>query len=291
MRYSLCFLAIVLILPVMQLRAQQDSTDAERPYRIELQDGSVIIGRIVSETADSLQFVTLTGLQMTIPRRTIQKIVPLEGEITDGQYRRVDPNRSRLLFGPTARPVRSGAGYIAFYELFFPFLAFGVGDILTLAGGVSLFPGATDQLFYIGPKISIPTGSEAAQIAVGLQYANLFGGGESGAGIVYGATTLGSPFTAVTLGAGWGFSGEDFSEKPVVLAGLEAQVSGSTKFILENWISATGDVSFHGLGVRFFGDALAADFALFYIRTDEEIGGFPLFPWIGFVYNFGLGSE
>ena len=54
MRYSLCLFAIVLILPVMQTRAEQDSTNANRPYRIEMQDGSVILGRILSETADSL---------------------------------------------------------------------------------------------------------------------------------------------------------------------------------------------------------------------------------------------
>ena len=122
---------------------------------------------------------------------------------------------------------------------------------------------------------------------MGLQYANFFGGGSDGAGIVYGATTLGSPFTSVTIGAGWGFSGEDFSDKPVILAGFEGQVSGSVKFILENWIPLTGNTSVHGFGIRLFGDELAADFALVYIRSEEETPGFPFIPWLGFVYNFG----
>jgi hypothetical protein len=287
MRHTRCFLLAVLLLVVPAAQAAEDTTDVGRPHRIEMRDGSVFIGHIVAQDADSLRFMTLSGIVMTIPRPRIEKIVPLEGVIEEGQFHRVDPNRSRLLFGPTARPVRSGGGYIAFYELFFPFVAFGVGDILTVSGGLSLFPGATDQLFYLGPKISIPTGTESAQLAVGLQYANAFGGGSSGAGILYGATTLGNPFTSVTFGAGWGFSGEDFSDKPVILAGFEAQVSGSAKFILENWIPVTGDVSVHAFGIRLFGDELAADFALVYVRSGTSPEGFPFIPWIGFVYNFG----
>jgi len=291
MRHGIVLLLVVAVLPLGRARGTEDSTATARPHRIEMRDGSVLNGQIVEQSADSLRVVTASGISMTIPRAAVQTVTPLEGVIEGGQFRRVDPNRSRLLFGPTARPVRSGSGYIAFYELFFPFLAFGVGDILTVSGGVSLLPGASDQLFYIGPKISIPTGSESAQLAVGMQYANLFGGGEDGVGVVYGAATLGGLFTSVTLGAGWGFSGEDFSDKPVLLAGFEGQVSGSAKFIVENWFPVTGGSSVHGFGVRFFGDALAADFALVYLRTGNDTEGFPFIPWIGFVYNFGTARE
>jgi hypothetical protein len=46
-------------------------------------------------------------------------------------------------------------------------------------------------------------------------------------------------------------------------------------------------VSVHAFGIRLFGDELAADFALVYIRSGTSPEGFPFIPWIGFVYNFG----
>ena len=291
MNHRLCVLVIVLLLPMAHTRGEEDSTRVDHLCRLEMRDGSIMIGRIVGEGADSVRFVTLSGIPLTVSRPSIEEIIPLEGEVIDGQFRRVDPNRSRLFFGPTARPLRSGAGYFSVYELFFPFIAFGVADVLTISGGITIFPGSSAQLFYVGPKISIPSGSDVAEFALGMQYATILGTNDDGAGIVYGATTLGGPSTAVTLGAGWGFSGEDFSEKPVLLAGFEGQISGGMKIILENWIPVGGDASFHAFGFRFFGEALAADFALVHVRTDNGMKGFPFFPWIGFVYNFGGGSR
>ena len=48
-----------------------------------------------------------------------------------------------------------------------------------------------------------------------------------------------------------------------------------------------GDVHLLSGGIRFFGENLAADFALIFPLTGEGIEGFPFLPWIGFAYNFG----
>ena len=228
---------------------------------------------------------------MEISRDKIKGIEQLRGEFVRGEYRRIDPNRSRLIFGPTARPVKAGQGYFSAYEIFFPFLAFGIADILTIAGGISLVPGAKDQLFYIAPKVTIPIPSETVNFAAGVLYLNLTGGTEdnTGGGIVYGVGTFGSQYASLTAGLGYGFAQGDFSEQPVIMIGGEAQVSNSIALLTENYI-APGSESTSGLlsfGIRFFGDKLAADLAFFYPLTESGTSGFPFLPWLGFTYNFG----
>jgi hypothetical protein len=283
-------LIVTLLLPAFSsgqdTTSAQGSSTGDPPVKVILTDGSAFIGIIQSQDADSLRFRTLSNVLIVVGRDAVKSIKELPGEIVDGSYRRVDPNRSRLLFAPTARPIRSGQGYFAVYEIFFPFFAVGIADVLSLAGGISLVPGADDQLFYLAPKLSLPLGSEMTDLSLGLLYGNLIGESEDGAGIVYGVGTFGGNYTALTVGLGYGFHGADFSERPVLLLGGEAQVSNSVKFVSENWIPIGSDTALLSLGIRFFGDALAADLGFFYpLGTDP--GGFPLFPWLGFAYCFG----
>ena len=115
-----------------------------------------------------------------------------------------------------------------------------------------------------------------------------FGSGE-GLGIVYGATTYGTPRAALTVGLGYGYVGGEFSDNPVLLIGGEAQAGNSIKFISENWFPIGSDVSLLSLGIRAFGDNLAVDFGFFYplYRGSGIPSGFPLIPWLGMIYNFG----
>ncbi|MCK5572430.1 MAG: hypothetical protein KAJ12_06700 [Bacteroidetes bacterium] len=283
-------LIAILLLPA--LSSGQDTTSAQEPsggdppVKVILTDGSAFIGIIEFQDADSVRFRTLSNVLIVVGRNAVKSIEKLPGEIVDGSYRRVDPNRSRLLFAPTARPIRSGQGYFAVYEIFFPFIAVGIADVLSLAGGVSLVPGLDEQLFYLAPKISLPLGSEVADFALGAIYGNMTGGSEDGAGVVYGVGTFGGNYTALTVGLGYGFHGADFSDRPVVLLGGEAQVSNSVKFVSENWIPVGSDKALLSLGIRFFGDALSADLGLFY-PLGAETNGFPFLPWLGFAYCFG----
>ena len=107
-----------------------------------------------------------------------------------------------------------------------------------------------------------------------------------GVGIVYGLGTFETATAGLTVGLGWGFSRGDLENKPIVLLGGEVELSSSAKLISENWIPPNTDLVFLSLGVRFFGERLAADFALIH-PAGTDTRGFPFFPWIGFAYNFG----
>lgn len=258
--------------------AQTDSTTVAS---ISLTDGTELKGFIVEQNDSLVNFKTISGIEMKIDRKLIEDISFSKGEIVDGQFQRYDPNRTRLLFGPTAKTLEQGKGYFSVYEIFFPFLAVGITDYITLSGGMSLFPGAEEQLLYVGPKVRF-LNLESFSLSGGIIYAFV---NETNFGIAYGVSTFGSERAALTVGFGWGYEEWDFSDTPFILLGGEVQVSNSVKLLSENWIvSDFGIISF---GIRFFGDNLATDFGLFRpVGEGTDMGGWPFFPWIGFVYNW-----
>ena len=275
--------------PSQTAEAPPDSTSVI--YSIVLKDGSDIIGTVTRETLDTLVVRTPSGVVMSIARVQVKKMERLSGAVVQGEYLRRDPNRTRLLFAPTARPLKAGQGYVAFYEIFFSYFAVGIADFLSVGGGMTLFPGASDQLFYVSPKLAVPLANEVVTLGIGAMYTNLFTSNFDGAGIIYGIGTAGSDRAAVTVGVGYGFHGGDIAEKPILVLGGEAQLSNSAKLLTENWFPIGSETSLLSFGLRFFGDHLAADIGFIYpLHEGKGISsGLPLIPWIGFAYNFGGG--
>lgn len=264
--------------------SQNDSL-TQHPTKVILRDGSELIGTITDRDSVSVQFTTSGGISMTIPSKEIRSAERLSGTVIGGTYVRWDPNNTRLFFAPTARPLRRGQGYFSAYQVFFPFLAFGIGNYAILAGGISLFPGASSQLVYFAPKI-IPVQTENFHAAAGMLYIAPTTGNNDGAGIYYGVVSYSSQTASLTGGLGWGFSGSETADRPILLLGAEYRLSNSTKFITENWLIPDSDADIISFGLRFFGDNLAADLGLIRI-TSLKTDGFPFIPWLGFAYNFG----
>ena len=219
---------------------------------------------------------------MTIPRVQIQRIESVAGE----RFERRDPNLSRLLFAPTARPLPHGAGYFAVYELFFPFVAVGIRDVVTLAGGMSLIPGLPNQILYAAPKVTFYRKS-SVQVGAGALVGTSTRFDHS-AGMLFGIVTVGGSHRSFTAGAGFGYADTEFSTRPVLVIAGEYQVSNFIKLLSENYvIPGYADAIFLGGGVRFFGEKLSADLALITLPVLLAEGdAFPFIPWLGFAYNF-----
>lgn len=250
-----------------------------------MNDGSEIVGTIITEDPAHVEFQSLSKIMMRVPRNQIKTIEPLRGTVVDGEFRKSDPNYTRLFFAPTGRALKSGQGYFSVYDIFFPFIAVGIGDIVTLAGGMSLIPGAENQIYYFAPKIT-PLHLKDLDVSAGVLYINALGVDFSGGGIVYGVGTYGSSDHALTVGLGWGFAGGEIANKPILLLGGEIRLTNSIKLLTENWIPPGTDLVVYSFGIRFFGENLAAD--LGFIRPSKMgSGGFPFIPWLGFAYNFG----
>jgi hypothetical protein len=284
MRFPLLLMLLVAMFSQPAL-AQQDSSQVAKVFRLTLNDGSEIVGTIITEDPAHVEFQSLSKIMMRVPRNQIKTIEPLRGTVVDGEFRKSDPNYTRLFFAPTGRALKSGQGYFSVYDIFFPFIAVGIGDIVTLAGGMSLIPGAENQIYYFAPKIT-PLHLKDLDVSAGVLYINALGVDFSGGGIVYGVGTYGSSDHALTVGLGWGFAGGEIANKPILLLGGEIRLTNSIKLLTENWIPPGTDLVVYSFGIRFFGENLAAD--LGFIRPSKMgSGGFPFIPWLGFAYNFG----
>ena len=285
MRYAV---SLILLLAVSTAASAQ-TRDAFASVRedttvvrmISLRSGSVYHGRIIEIRADSVIVRTEHGTLM-INRLDVSRVTDAYApQGVNAGYWFPNPNATRLLFSPTGRMLKKSDGYFSDYMLFFPGVAVGVTNYLTVGGGMSIFPG-DEQVFYFTPKLGLYQ-SPRVNFAAGALVGTMFD--DETAGILYGVGTFGSPDASTTLGLGWGYSGGDVSDRPVLLIGGEYRVSRRVAVVTENWMVPDVDpvVSF---GLRFMGERMAVDLALLRpIGADSGDFGLGL-PWIDFVINF-----
>jgi hypothetical protein len=272
----------------IELPGQIGSDD---PLNVMLIDGTEIIGRIRSCSADTVRFVTLSGINIDIPENQISEARWPEGQMTDTGFLRYDPTHHRLFFGPTGRTLRQGQINFSDFYIFFPSGATGITDMVMLGGGMSLIPGASTQLFYVAPKVRF-FHNDRIDWSVGMLYMTV--PGELSGGVGYTALSVGSPLSGITLGAAVPLFVDENEglENLALLLGLETQVSDRLKLLSENWLFTAGttEESFLLLsgGFRFIGERLTVDLAFFTSPDffDEGIP-FPFIPYVAFSMNFG----
>ncbi|MDZ7342038.1 MAG: hypothetical protein ONB27_11840 [candidate division KSB1 bacterium] len=276
--------------PAIPTTEQQDSVKV-----FTLKDGSIVRGRIAQQDTAYITVITAAGIEMKIPRSEIISIKPLEGKMEQGEFVRSDPNYSRLLFAPTGRPLRKGHGYFSDFYVFFPGVAYGFTDNISLLAGMSIFPGVQpdNQVKFIAPRVGFWP-SDRFAISAGTLFISLFEG--AAAGIAFVTATVGPTDESFTMGFGLGYVKEEgkdfeFGRTPILTLGGNIRLSNSTALVSENWLvlneSAQFDEQPFALALRLFGDRLAGDIGFIFIG--EVIRhGFPI-PWLSLVYNFGRG--
>ncbi|HSG09977.1 MAG TPA: hypothetical protein VLA36_16575 [Longimicrobiales bacterium] len=276
MRLSLPLVAgILLFLGASPLLAQGTEPDSLPVQEIRLRDGSVLYGRVLQD-ANPTRVRLLSGDVIEVARERVLSITPALGRVVKGEFWREDPNRTRLFFGPTARGLKKGRGYVAAYELFMPFVGVAITDNVVLAGGTPLFGGFDERPYWLAPKVRVHSGA-STDVAVG---ALVFAVDDESAGVLYGVATRGSSDHSLSVGLGYGFTNGDLADKPVVMVGFEARGSKSMKFISENYVFP-GGLGLISFGPRFFGERISADLGLAVIFADGDAVSFPL---VNFVY-------
>lgn len=266
-----------------QERAKTPHDTAGTPALVEvvLADGSELVGRILDERKGLIRLELTSGDVIELQRSRLREVRPLDGRWVDGTIWRPDPNATRLFFAPTGRSIEQGRGYLSVYEVIMPFLAVGVTDRITVAGGTPLIFGDSDsRVFWLAPKVQVVRAPRVTA-AVGALHFLVTGPGES-IGIAYAVATFGSRDQALTTGLGLGYSGSDLAEEPVVMLGGEVRASRSVKLITENYVIAAEGALVSG-GLRFFGERLTADLGLIVPVVSGATAAFPL---VNFVYNW-----
>jgi hypothetical protein len=272
---------------VVAQRAGADSVHAGPTHLLKTRDGSVLLGRVVAESADTIRFETAGGL-LVLPRTSVLELRRIDpDDVHNGEYWTPDPNTTRLLFAPTARMLKQGEGYFNDTYLFFLTFAGGLTDNITLGGGASVFPipDFSDNVFYLTPKVGLYSDGDVS-FATGALIG--FAGHENGSGgLLYGVGTKGGPDASATLGAGWAYGGNTVQSRPVLMLGGTRRMSRHTSFITENYFY-TGDGS-HALvsyGVRFFGEKLSVDLAFFNPLGQDTRVLFPGYLFLAFSTRF-----
>ena len=262
------------------VRATMTVPDSAHIQIVTLRDGSTIFGRILAVNADTVTFQTQAGnIQLSASAIREIKEIPA-ADLREGEYWFPNPNSTRLFFAPSGQMLKKGEGYFSDYELFFPGIAYGVTDNVTIGGGVSLFPAAVeDQVYYVTPKIGISV-ADKVHVAAGVLFARTHGGT---GGIYYGVGTFGDGNASVTLGGGYGFAGGKIEAKPVGMIGGELRVSRRLGIVTENYLLPVSDNNFlYSFGLRFMGEKLTTDLALVNVSGSDVIG----IPYVDFVFRF-----
>lgn len=267
--------------PAIAQEGVEALTPGESLYEIRLMDGSVLFGRVTAVEGETIVLVTLVGARVEVERSQIRVARPAEGRVVEGEFWREDPNSSRLFFTATGRTLQKGEAYVGTYIIVLPFFAVGLTDRITVAAGAPVLFGELEP-FYVAPKVQV---FRTARAAISVGTLALFFDDEI-VGINYAVGTFGTPDHALTLGLGFGFSGDQFSNQPVAMIGGETRTSRRIKLVTENYFLPGEDGLLFSAGLRFIGDRFS---------TDLGIAGFVggtsacCIPLINFSYAFGRG--
>ncbi len=266
-----------------QAYAHSDSTRTHT-IRLKLEDGTVVNGAVSEETEKSIRIVTEEGLEINVPKEKIAERADYPEKAIENLWNE-DLNGHRLFISPTGKNLKAKQVYIAVYELFFPFVGFGINDWFSVSGGVSLIPGGKSQLVFFSPKLTFARlggfSGSAGVLFLGVP-------SESFGTFVYGSGTFDYKRASLTFGIGSPIIEDEYLNLAIIMIGGEYRASRHTKFISELIYLTSADSGIMSFGVRAFGKSLSGEFGFYYPVGSESYShsGFPLIPWLGLVYNF-----
>lgn len=274
------------------LLAAEQALPEDSLVSLRLYDGNTFSGRLTYVDDSTYTLVTPSGVLITVLRTSVRSVEPFRGRIVKGEMQRHDPNYTRLLFAPTARPLRRGDGYFSDYYIVFPGVSYGLTNQISVQGGVSLIPAVSfrEQAKFAGIKVGFPVTKKVSVAGGGLY----IGANEYAFGTVFAVGTFGSRESSITTGIGYGYKKDEdnafeFTQAPFIMVGGSVQLSGRIAFVSENWFITGKNFKLNeqplAQALRFYGRRIAVDLGVIIVGEVIE-HGVPI-PWLSFVYNFG----
>ena len=279
------------------LPAQGPGEVVGQAYSVDLRSGTSFSGTLRAATVQDLTFDTRELGTVTVQRYNLRQLVALTPAQARRGYGDVG-NGTRLLFGPTARNLRRGEGYLQDAYVFILGVNYGVTDNFSIGALFTAVPGVgSDNFFTLTPKASAPVG-ENLRLGGGA-IIGLAGGGAFG--ITYANSTYGSADHNLTLGLGYGFADGAFASTPVIQLGGATRVSRRVSLMNETYFFRTDDgyyresYVFGIAGVRLTGERLSGSlgglYAITYNSSTYYGGGSSgdggVLPYAEISYRFG----
>jgi len=237
-RHLFMLLLAVVILGALPFEALGQTAPREI-VEIRLKDGSLIVGRIVSEDGGRALIKTVSGADVTVDRDQITSIQSTAGAVVNGEFWTQDAVSSKLFLGPTGRSLKRGEGYVAIDSVFLPVFQIGVTDRFSIGMGAPFY--GLVKTAWITPKFKVYEGKNTA-VSTGVLHLFVPDFGVGGYGYV--VATRGTPDASVTFGGGmlYGRDGNDAAAIPMFTVGGEHRMGRRTKFVTENYIFQGGAI-------------------------------------------------
>lgn len=266
-------------------------------YRLELNDGTEMIGNIIGQDSTHVYLKTKYLTKVEISHESIAnlEVIPKEN-LKNGVYWFRNPHATRYFFAPSAFNLKKGEGYYQNTYLFLNSFNVGVTNHFSIGGGVefislfgSMAGGDFQPIFFITPKVSFEA-TKNFRYGFGVFYLNvpdLFEEGREGAGISYAMGTYGNENRNITFGSGFSFTESGFDNNPVfTLCGM-SRFTKRTAFVSENWIIYDGKetVGLYSYGFRFFGTKMAVDLGFINNRDIADVLLLGI-PYVDFTIKF-----
>lgn len=184
---------------------------------------------------------------------------------------------TRLFFGPTARSLPAGSGYVGTYQLLLPLSQVGVTDRFSLGAGTPLlFPSDAPHPIWLTPKLQVVNRGNL-QVAVG--GVHVLNTGDPTVGMAYAVVTKGGDERSVTAGIGWGYA--DGGGSVVAMVGGQHRIRDGVELLSENYVSARTVMAING--VRLTGSRVTLDLG---VATAIGAGLVAPFPIVNVGWRF-----
>ncbi len=289
---SLCFkiCALVVLSLTAMFCAAQDQPDS-LSYYIQTTDGNTYRGQILARDSLSILFNLERFGEHSFLKTEIKKLEPLDKEkVVDDEYWMDNPQSTRYFFSPNAYGLKKGEGYYQNVWVMVNSFAVGVTDYFSIGGGVVplfLFAGSPTPV-WITPKFSIPVAKDKFNLGAGALMGTVLGEEETGFGILYGISTLGSKDKNISLGLGYGYAGGSWAKAPMINLNTMIRFGPKGYFISENYFIQTEGTTalIFTLGGRHIIQNAGLDYGLV-IPIISDMDSFIALPWLGITIPFG----
>lgn len=192
--------------------------------KVVLKEGTELKGnlRLNNETTIVLETNSLGTLTIIKTQIESVEVISEEENYKPGKYAFDNPLPNKNYLTETAIGLEKGEGFYQNILLGGHFFSYGLSDNFSLSGGFETFTifAGESPLFFLSPKFTFPNKSESVHFGVGGNVLLIPDGSSRFiAGSVFGITTFGDTNNNFTIGAGYAFTDDGFSNAPAIQIG------------------------------------------------------------------------
>lgn len=261
------------------------SSDTTIFYNIYMNDGNLFTGQIIESNDVEITLKTPNLGVLQLQRSQIDKIKSFHNATSANKKLEHNNylNGSRYFYGPSGYGLKKGEAYYQNVWVFFNNFTYGFTDNFSCGFNmVPLFLLQGPTPVWITPKFSFSTDNSSLSLGAGGLFGTTLSSNDYDTqeyGIVYGSATLGTRENNLTVGLGYGYEGDGFSNKPTLSLSASAKLSKKSFLITENYFF--NKIALMTIGGRTVTRAVNIDY--FFLIPIEKNTDFAAVPMLGLV--------